>query len=129
MITRRTLLKTAAAAAATTLIPAPAIAQGSKKITFLTWNITQRGSRVRFRTQEVDYQIPEEANVYTILRYLATVVPVQGKALPAPDHENVFQVVFSLAPERLVEAGWDLDEDNIRVLSVVKGTALTSVVN
>ena len=39
MITRRTLLKTAAAAAATTVFPAPAIAQGTKKITFLTWNI------------------------------------------------------------------------------------------
>ena len=39
MITRRTLLKTAAAAAATSVIPAPALAQGSKKITFLTWNI------------------------------------------------------------------------------------------
>jgi ABC-type glycerol-3-phosphate transport system substrate-binding protein len=39
MITRRTLLKTAAAAAATSIVPAPAIAQGSKKITFLTWNI------------------------------------------------------------------------------------------
>ena len=39
MITRRTLLKTAAAAAATSVVPAPAIAQGSKKITFLTWNI------------------------------------------------------------------------------------------
>jgi putative chitobiose transport system substrate-binding protein len=39
MITRRTLLKTAAAAAATGILPAPAIAQASKKITFLTWNI------------------------------------------------------------------------------------------
>jgi ABC-type glycerol-3-phosphate transport system substrate-binding protein len=39
MITRRTLLKTAAAAAATSVIPAPVVAQGSKKITFLTWNI------------------------------------------------------------------------------------------
>jgi ABC-type glycerol-3-phosphate transport system substrate-binding protein len=39
MISRRTLIKTAAAAAATAVIPAPAIAQGSKKITFLTWNI------------------------------------------------------------------------------------------
>src|SRR5439155_24945384 len=39
MITRRTLLKTAAAAAATSVIPAPAIGQGTKKISFLTWNI------------------------------------------------------------------------------------------
>ena len=39
MITRRTLLKTAAAAAATTVLPTPAIGQASRKITFLTWNI------------------------------------------------------------------------------------------
>jgi ABC-type glycerol-3-phosphate transport system substrate-binding protein len=39
MITRRTLLKTAAAAAATSVFPTPAIGQASKKITFLTWNI------------------------------------------------------------------------------------------
>ena len=38
MIIRRTLLKSAAAAAATA-IAVPAIAQGSRKITFLTWNI------------------------------------------------------------------------------------------
>jgi ABC-type glycerol-3-phosphate transport system substrate-binding protein len=37
MITRRTLLKTAAAAAVTGVVPA--VAQGSRKITFLTWNI------------------------------------------------------------------------------------------
>ena len=42
---------------------------------FLAWNITQRGARLRFCTQQVDHQIPEEADVYTILRYLATVVP------------------------------------------------------
>ena len=39
MITRRTVLKTAAAAAATNMLPVPAIGQTSKKITFLTWNI------------------------------------------------------------------------------------------
>ena len=39
MIIRRTLHKTAAAATATSIIGAPAIAQGTKKISFLTWNI------------------------------------------------------------------------------------------
>ena len=42
MITRRTLLKTAAAATATgvgTALSFPAIGQGTKKISFLTWNI------------------------------------------------------------------------------------------
>src|SRR5689334_7666252 len=70
---------------------------------FLTWNISQRGSRVRFCTQEVDWQIPEEADVYTILRYLATVSPRRGKPL-APSHErNVFQIVFSASPQGLAE--------------------------
>lgn len=39
MLIRRTLLKSAAAACATSFIAAPAIGQSSKKITFLTWNI------------------------------------------------------------------------------------------
>jgi len=39
MVIRRTLLKSAAAATATSIIGAPAIAQGTKKISFLTWNI------------------------------------------------------------------------------------------
>ena len=39
MIIRRTLLKTAAASAATSLIALPGIAQAPKKISFLTWNI------------------------------------------------------------------------------------------
>ena len=47
MITRRTLLKTAAAAAATSVISAPAIAQGTKKITFLTWNIVDQKALIK----------------------------------------------------------------------------------
>ena len=39
MISRRTMLKTAAAAAATSTLSFPGIAQAPKKITFLTWNI------------------------------------------------------------------------------------------
>jgi len=39
MITRRTILKASAAAAATSTLSFPAIGQGTKKISFLTWNI------------------------------------------------------------------------------------------
>ena len=39
MLMRRTLLKTAAASAATSFIAMPGIAQAPKKVTFLTWNI------------------------------------------------------------------------------------------
>jgi uncharacterized protein (DUF58 family) len=84
---------------------------------FLTWNISQRGSRVRFCTQEVDWQIPEEADVYTILRYLATVSPRPGKPLAPSTEPNVFQIVFSASPQGLAEAGWELNGNNIRLLA------------
>lgn len=84
---------------------------------FLSWNLSQRGSRIRFCTQEVDWQLPEEADVYTILRYLATVSPRQGRRLTASQDRNVFQIVFSASPESLAKAGWDLAGNNIRVLA------------
>lgn len=84
---------------------------------FLTWNMSQRGSRVRFCTQDVDWQTPEEADVYTILKYLAIVSTRPGKTL-APSHDrSVFQIIFSAAPERLSESGWNLQEANIRLFT------------
>jgi len=84
---------------------------------FLAWNMSQRGSRVRFSTQDVDWQLPEEADVYTILKYLALVVPRPGKPLPASNNRNVFQIIFSASPQRLLEAGWELSGSHIRLLS------------
>jgi uncharacterized protein (DUF58 family) len=84
---------------------------------FLAWNLSRRGSRVRFCTQEVDWQLPEEADVYTILKYLAVVTPRQGKRLPRSQDRNVFQIVFCALPDRLAEAGWELSGGNIRLLT------------
>jgi uncharacterized protein (DUF58 family) len=84
---------------------------------FLAWNMAQRGSRVRFCTQEVDWQLPEEADVYVILKYLAIVSTRQGRMLPASQDRNVFHVVFSASPERLLEAGWEFGGPNTRLLT------------
>jgi uncharacterized protein (DUF58 family) len=84
---------------------------------FLSWNMAQRGSRVRFCTQEVDWQIPEEADVYTILKYLAIVSPRLGRTLSASSERNVFQIVFTVAPDRLASSGWDLHGTNTRLLT------------
>jgi len=83
---------------------------------FLAWNMSLRGSRIRFCTQQVDWQLPEEADVYTILKYLAIVSPRPGKPLAAVNDRNVFQIVFSAAPDRLAEAGWEMAGSNIRLL-------------
>jgi uncharacterized protein (DUF58 family) len=84
---------------------------------FLAWNMAQRGSRVRFCTQEVDWQLPEEADVYTILKYLAIVSPRLGRQLCASNDRNVFQIVFTVAPDRLARGGWELHATNIRLLT------------
>ncbi|HLG97784.1 MAG TPA: DUF58 domain-containing protein [Bryobacteraceae bacterium] len=89
---------------------------------FLAWNVSERGSRVRFCTQEVDWQLPEEASVYTVLKYLAVVVPRRGKYLAASHQRDVFQIVFSAAPERLTEVGWELDSGNLRLLTPELGS-------
>ncbi len=73
---------------------------------FLTWRISQRGSRLYLKTQQTDLRIPAEGDVYTILRYLAEVEPLRGKSPAAPHDEQSVQVVFSTAPDDVVQAGW-----------------------
>lgn len=74
---------------------------------YLAWNFAQRGARLRFSTQLFSMRLPEEGDVYTILKYLALVSPVRGKPAPAPDDKQGFQVVVSAAAARLADAGWD----------------------
>ncbi len=84
---------------------------------FLIWNLCQRETRVRFCTQDVDWRIPEEADVYTILKYLAIVSPRQGRTITPSNDPNSFHIVFSASPERLTQSGWQLDRNNLRLLA------------
>lgn len=77
---------------------------------FLTWHIAQTGARIRFRTQDFDARLPEEGDVYTILKYLALVKPIPGKTPAAPDHENAFQIIFTPNPQRMASLGWGASE-------------------
>jgi uncharacterized protein (DUF58 family) len=73
---------------------------------YLVWQFAQRGARVRFFTQEFTLRLPEEGDVYAILKYLALVSPAHGRAAPPPDDPTSFQVLLSGKPERLSDAGW-----------------------
>ena len=74
---------------------------------FLAWRVAERGARLRFRTQEFDISVPEMGDVYTILRYLATVSASPGKPPVAPGDEESYQLVFTASdPDSLAEAGW-----------------------
>jgi len=94
---------------------------------FLAWSMSQRGSRVRFCTQDVDWQLPEEADVYSILKYLALVLPRPSKPLAASNDRDVFQIIFSASPQRLREAGWELGGSNIRLLGPDTGPISAAV--
>jgi uncharacterized protein (DUF58 family) len=62
---------------------------------FLCWRLAQRGSRIRFVTQSFDLRVPEEGDVYTILKYLALAAPARARAAVFPHDANSFRVVFS----------------------------------
>src|SRR5258708_776967 len=47
---------------------------------FLAWRLSQQGAGIRFQTQDFRVRIPEEADVYTMLKYLALVYPLHGNA-------------------------------------------------
>jgi len=73
---------------------------------YLAYQLSSREARVRLRTQEFDVTTPEAGDVHTILKYLALVSPMRGKAPRAPDDTSCFQVVFSADPARMSALGW-----------------------
>jgi len=82
---------------------------------FIAWRLTERGARFRLCSQDFDARVPEEEDVYTILKYLALVAPARGKALPPPDNDVLFRIIFSAAPERLASSGQQMAGLRVRL--------------
>lgn len=77
---------------------------------FLAFRLAERGAHVRFQTQGFDVTLPDEGDIYTILKYLALVSAMRGKPPAGPDDPNSFQIVFSANPERMAALGWGVGE-------------------
>lgn len=73
---------------------------------YLIWEVSLRGCRVRFRTQDFDLTSPNEGDAYTMLKYLALVEPKRTAKLLEPGREESIQVVFSPHPEKIAAHGW-----------------------
>jgi len=73
---------------------------------FLCWRLSQRATSIHFRSQDLTFRLPEEGDIYTILKYLALVDCQTGKAAEPPVDEHSFQIVFSAAPSRFAQVGW-----------------------
>jgi uncharacterized protein (DUF58 family) len=78
---------------------------------YLAFRLAERGAQIRFCTQEFDLSFPDEGDIYSILKYLALVSPMRGKAPAAPDDPSSFQIVFSANPARMSSLGWGIGEE------------------
>lgn len=72
---------------------------------FLVWTLNDRGVRLRFWTQKWDKNVPEEANVYDVLRYLALAEPAPGAQMLVPDDQNI-PFAVTLRDVHATDAGW-----------------------
>jgi uncharacterized protein (DUF58 family) len=73
---------------------------------FLAWSLWQMGAGIRFRSQQFDLRVPEEGDVYALLKYLALVFPQSGKPPEDPADESSFQIVLTASPGRFGDTGW-----------------------
>lgn len=73
---------------------------------YLVYQLADRRRKVQFRTQEIDLHVPDQCDVYTILKYLALVDRKPGAAPGIPDKTNQYQIVFSADAARMAGLGW-----------------------
>ena len=76
---------------------------------FLVWRLSRGGSSVRLLTQQFDRTVPDNADAYDILRYLATVEPAAGAPPPSPDAQRQIYVAITARPDEVARAGWSED--------------------
>jgi uncharacterized protein (DUF58 family) len=73
---------------------------------FLCWHLARRETAIRFRSQDFDFRLPQEGDIYTILKYLALVEAQPGRLAEPPLDDTAFQIVLSASPARFEQAGW-----------------------
>ena len=95
---------------------------------FLCWRLSQRSTGIHLRSQDFTFRLPEEGDIYTILKYLALVECQAGKAAEPPIDEHSFQIVFSAHPGRMSALGWGKgDGTGARLLGPETWTDIPSV--
>ncbi|MFN7924349.1 MAG: DUF58 domain-containing protein, partial [Bryobacteraceae bacterium] len=73
---------------------------------YLCWELTHRGARLRFRTQNFDRNSPIEGDVYAILKYLALAEPLRSRNMMGPGSEESVQIILSATPDKWASNGW-----------------------
>ncbi len=84
---------------------------------FLAWRLANQGVAVHFRSNGFALRLPEEGDIYALLKYLALVYPQTGAAAESPLDETAFHVVLTAAPEPFRDAGWGAGANAARILT------------
>lgn len=71
---------------------------------YLVWRLSNMETRLRFWTQRFDRTVPENADAYAILKYLALVLPVEGASATVPHDERSFHVLLTTRPDHFAFA-------------------------
>jgi hypothetical protein len=82
---------------------------------FLAWRLAGAGAGIHLRAQGADLRLPEDGDIYTILKYLALVYPQRGESPEIPFDENSYKIAFTPVGSRVAELGWPA----VRVLILV----------
>jgi uncharacterized protein (DUF58 family) len=73
---------------------------------FLVWQLSEKGASLQFRSQGFHCRLPEEGDMYNILRFLALVDRRQGRPAEPPSDDSNYQVIFSASPDQFARMGW-----------------------
>jgi uncharacterized protein (DUF58 family) len=73
---------------------------------YLAWELNDAGVSLHFRSQGFSARFPDEADVYTILKFLAFVQPQADRGRHSPYDDASFQILLSTSPQRFLDAGW-----------------------
>jgi uncharacterized protein (DUF58 family) len=76
----------------------------------VVWRFAQHAGKVHFHTPGFLLRIPEDGDVYAILKFLASVSPASGWTPPILHDFSGYQVIFSAAPARLAAYGWATED-------------------
>ncbi|MEO5922602.1 MAG: DUF58 domain-containing protein [Bryobacteraceae bacterium] len=82
---------------------------------FLAFELAGRGARVRFLTQGLDVTVPDVADIYTILKYLALVSPLKGIPPVGPLAKD-FHIIFTQNPRNFALGEFGHEGSNVRLL-------------
>jgi uncharacterized protein (DUF58 family) len=62
-----------------------------ERCAFVVWELSLKDVEICFRSQRFDWSVPEDGEVYAILKFMATAEPVIGEPLPDDSADVVFR--------------------------------------